>query len=201
MVPRPASCRSVLQPRSGIRPGAIEHSTLSTSPIAAASNELVDLDTRGVEAALEVDAELDSGGAAGLDRRLCVLDARPERLLAEDVLACCRGGLHFSRVRRVRSGDVDDVDAGIGEKLVEARRREPGAVALGEVPGRGRGRDSSPRRARRPRAPRSPAPHPRRRSPLSRRSPIQLSRLLPAVDVGPIFASPPSLRAIGRFRV
>ena len=179
--------------------GLIEHSTLSTSPIAPPSNSSWISTHRGVEAALEVDRR------AGLRRRgrprpRPLHPRRSSRAASRRGRACLRPRRRAPALRApVRRRDVDDVDAGSARsssRLSVASR----APCRRRTSARGRGRDSRRRRARRSR-PGSRAPR-ALGDPRGRDDPPSNGHggILPAA-CAQTFASPPSRRAIGRLCV
>ena len=65
---------------------------------------------------VEADLRLDAGRLGGLGHLASVGRERRQRLLAIDVLAGGDRGQRHLLVQRVRRGDVDEVDVGIGDE-------------------------------------------------------------------------------------
>ena len=90
------------------------------------------LDVRRVEAQVEADAEHEIALARGGDHRARIVGTKRHRLLDEHVLARRERRERLPGVQRVRGREVDGVDRGVGQHLVQIRVGRGSAVASGE---------------------------------------------------------------------
>ena len=85
------------------------------------------------EAVLEDRHEPALRGLFGRDHRVDIFQRTDERLLADDVLAGLQGRHDLLEVQARRRADVDDVDRGIGEHLVERGGASGNAVGVADL--------------------------------------------------------------------